>query len=134
MQARLYFPMNIEKHVEHWRKGAEEDWEVAQDLLGIGRCRHALFFAHLAVEKVIKACVTKVTGQVPPKTHNLLRLAQVSALQTTSEQSGVLRRLNMHQLAGRYPGESSEMELSIEQAAELMKDAERILEWLKRKL
>lgn len=47
--------INIEKQIAHWRNGAEEDWSVAQELIERGRVRHGLFFAHLALEKMLKA-------------------------------------------------------------------------------
>jgi HEPN domain-containing protein len=47
--------MNIQKHVKYWRRGAKEEIVVAGDLLDKGHVRQALFFAHLAVEKALKA-------------------------------------------------------------------------------
>jgi|GEM_PF-6366911 len=47
--------INITQQVEHWRKGAAEDWEVAKDLVKRGRIRHGLFFAHLTLEKLLKS-------------------------------------------------------------------------------
>ncbi|MEA3364831.1 MAG: HEPN domain-containing protein [Candidatus Hydrogenedentes bacterium] len=123
--------MDTEKHVEYWRKGAEEEWEVAEDLFRAKRYRHALFFGHLAIEKNREGIVTRETGQVPPKTHNLLRLLDLSGLQGTQEQKATMRRLNMYQLEGRYPGEISGAELGREQASELMEETRRVLEWLK---
>ncbi len=59
--------MNIEEQIAHWRKGAEEDWEVACELVRRDRPRHGLFFAHLALKKLLKAHVIRVTGNPRPK-------------------------------------------------------------------
>lgn len=126
--------MDTEKHVEYWRKGAEEEWEVAHDPFRAKRYRHARFFGHLAIEKMVKAIVTRETGQVPPKTHNLLRLIALSNITLRPEQSAVLRRLNMHQLEGRYPGEYPGIAPNSEQTADLMEGAKRIMGWLKKQL
>ena len=46
--------MDIIRQIEYWRLGASEDWEVAVELISSRRTRHGLFFAHLALEKLLK--------------------------------------------------------------------------------
>ena len=53
--------INIQKQVQRWRNGATEDWQVALELADLGRTRHSLFFAHLAIEKTLKAHVCQTT-------------------------------------------------------------------------
>ena len=72
--------IDIGKQISHWRNSAVEDWSVAQDLVSRGKIRHGLFFAHLALEKTIKAHVCKVTGELASKIHNLVRLSQIDGL------------------------------------------------------
>ncbi len=95
--------IDIGKQVAFWRKSASEDWEVAQELVHNGRARHGLFFAHLALEKGLKAHVCRVTGDLPPRIHNLVRLAELSALPLTQEQLEVLAEMNAFSIEGRYP-------------------------------
>jgi hypothetical protein len=35
--------IDIEKQIDYWREGAEEDWDVARDLVEKNRSRHGLF-------------------------------------------------------------------------------------------
>ncbi len=58
--------------------GAMEEWVVANELLTLERTRHALFWTHLTLEKMLKAHVCRQTKAVPPKIHNLLTLAKMS--------------------------------------------------------
>ena len=58
--------MDVQKQVDYWRTSGEEDMAAAMSLLEEGHLRHALFFAHLAIEKEIKACVVRRTCSVPP--------------------------------------------------------------------
>ncbi len=58
--------IDIEKQVVYWRDGAHEDWEMAEDLVARGKTRYGLFFAHLALEKALKAHVCRVTLQLAP--------------------------------------------------------------------
>ncbi len=54
------------KHVAYWRTGAKEDVETARVLLERDKRREALFFAHLALEKALKALVVKATRDLAP--------------------------------------------------------------------
>ncbi len=72
--------IDVARQVAYWRDGAREDWAVAQDLIGQGRVRHALFLAHLALEKVLKAHVCLHTDDLAPRMHNLVRLAEIADL------------------------------------------------------
>jgi HEPN domain-containing protein len=95
--------VDVQKQVDYWKAGSQEDIEVAEMLCEQGRFRHGLFFAHLAIEKMLKAHVTRQTANVPPKIHNLSRLAEMSGLSFTPEQSLFLRDLGTYQIEGRYP-------------------------------
>ncbi len=53
--------IDIEKQIAYWRKGASEDWHVAKQLVKSQQTRHGLFFAHLALEKLLKAHVCRHT-------------------------------------------------------------------------
>jgi HEPN domain-containing protein len=91
------------KHIEFWCDSADEDWAAAQSLLEKRHHRHALFFVHLAVEKRIKAAVVAATGEIPPKSHDLLRLAALAGLPLDDEKRAALSRIARYWLEGRYP-------------------------------
>jgi HEPN domain-containing protein len=59
--------VDVRKQVSFWREGAIEDWAVAGELIATGHSRHGLFFAHLALEKLLKACIVKQTGDLAPR-------------------------------------------------------------------
>lgn len=54
--------LNIEKHISYLKNSASEDWEISCDLIENNKIRHGLFFAHLALEKLLKALVSKKYG------------------------------------------------------------------------
>ena len=121
--------MDINKHIEYWRTGAEEEIEVAKDLLDKKRCRHALFFAHLALEKALKALVTKVTRDVPPRTHDLLRLAHLAQIAFSADHRVFLARIQEYCLEGRYPEISAAVPTQ-ETTQRDIEHAREILQWL----
>jgi HEPN domain-containing protein len=121
--------VNADKHIAYWKGGAEEDIAAAGSLIEKEHPRHALFFAHLAVEKMLKAHVTKATGDVPPKIHDLLRLAEIAGLSLSDERSRSLAELQDYCLEGRYPERWPEPP-SREQVESALSDTREVIEWL----
>lgn len=95
--------LNIDKQIAHWRKGAAEDWLVAQELVVRDKIRHGLFFAHLALEKTLKAHVCRETGEMAPPIHNLVRLAERSGVSLSDAYIDLLAEVNEFNIEGRYP-------------------------------
>ena len=80
--------MDKKEHIDFWFHSALRDWEVVNDLVASGRYMYALFFAHLVVEKLLKAhWVKKHIENVPPRVHNLSSLYE----QTDLELSEVIK-------------------------------------------
>lgn len=94
-----------------------------------GRTRHGLFFAHLALEKLLKAHVCKQTGDLAPRMHNLVRLAEAAHLTVDDAKLDVLAVMNAFNIEGRYP-ESLAEPTSLPEAEEYMKAAKEVLNWL----
>jgi len=125
--------VDISQQVMYWRKGAAEDWEVANQLVDSGRTRHGMFFAHLALEKLLKAHICKKTEKLAPKIHNLVRLAEIAELQLKPECVDTLAEMNEFNLEGRYPITFISPPTKKESQA-YMKRAKGIFEWLTQKL
>ena len=85
--------IDIQKHVSYWIESGIEDMETAELLVASRRIRHGLFFAHLAMEKIIKAHICKHTKNIAPRIHNLLRLSAQSGINFRDEQMKFLARL-----------------------------------------
>ena len=121
--------MDISRQIQYWRSGAIEDWEVAVELVNAGRTRHGLFFAHLALEKLLKAHVCRTTGDLAPRIHTLLRLAERTDLSVSEPQRLFLARFDQYQLEGRYP-DMLPMAPDIETAGQELRQAQEMFEWL----
>jgi HEPN domain-containing protein len=125
--------MNIQKQIEYWKESSDEDFAAAQSLLEKGHFRHSLFFAHLALEKMLKAHVTKRIKDIPPRIHNLVRLVDAAEISIDTKMSSFLRSFDMYQLEGRYPDRAKAV-LNLKVAREKLSMAGDILKWLKAKL
>jgi HEPN domain-containing protein len=95
--------VDLTKHVVHWRGGAEEDWAVAVELVESGRLRHGLFFAHLSLEKTLKALICKNISELAPPIHNLVRLKEKAGIALDDQQIDLLAEVNEFNIEGRYP-------------------------------
>jgi len=121
--------IDIQKQIQHWRNGAAEDWQVALELADLGRTRHSLFFAHLTIEKTLKAHICRVTNNLAPRIHPLLRLTELAKLNLSQEQLDFLARFDRYQLEGRYP-DMLPPAPNIETTREELDQASEILQWL----
>ena len=121
--------VNIDKQITFWRAGAEEDLAVARDLIKRNRIRHGLFFAHLALEKALKAHVCRVTQDIAPPLHNLVRLVEMTDLDLQSAQVDILAEINPFNMEGRYPDTLSPPP-SQEEAQNYISRANEVFQWL----
>ena len=79
----------------------------------------------------MKAHVTRATKDVPPRTHNLVRLAEVAIIHISEDQRQFMREFDEYQLEGRYPIEPP-AQIDSESAGADFYNAEELLEWLKK--
>lgn len=125
--------VDISQQIAYWRAGAGEDWEAARQLVDSGKTRHGLFFAHLALEKLLKAHICRHTGKLAPKLHNLVRLAEMAELELGTEHMDVLAEMNEFNIEGRYPITYIAPPTQKE-ALDYMKKSKVVFEWLTRQL
>lgn len=125
--------MDVEKQIEYWRTGARRDLAAARSLLENRHPEHALFFAHLALEKVLKAHVSKTTQKIPPRIHNLVRLTEIAKLSLGEDELNTLRRFDKYQIEGRYAG-TVKVPINMRIARSDLAWAVKMMNRLKRKL
>lgn len=95
--------MDVEKVVQYWLTTAADDLTAAEHLFQSDDYTHALFFAHLYLEKMMKAQVVQATGEHAPISHNLRYLAEKGGLKLSTEQLAFLARVTEYGIKTRYP-------------------------------
>jgi len=125
--------IDLQKQIDYWVKGAEEDLITADLLLKKKRYLHGMFFCHLTIEKVLKAHYVKSEMDVPPRTHNLIYLAGTTRIEFEENDLYFLGILMKYQLEGRYPDYSPVLPKQIVIDDYLRRTRELFL-WLKQKL
>lgn len=64
----------------------------------------ALFIGHLSLEKILKALwVKNNSSDIPPKTHNLKKIADEAKYSLSEDEAGLLLEINDFNLEARYP-------------------------------
>ena len=95
----------MKEQMAYWVNSAEHDLEVAETLFAAGKYDWCLFIAHLVLEKILKACYVKQMGEFPPRTHDLVRLADMAGLELEDETLDFLDTVNTFNISTRYPDE-----------------------------
>ncbi len=125
--------MDIDRQVEYWKTGAEEDLAAAESLLEKGHFRHCLFCAHLGLEKMLKALVVRATHDAPPRIHSLIRLSKLAEVKLDQAQADFLREFEAYQIEGRYP-DRQQLDVGVSLARQELNAAKEMLTWLSRQL
>lgn len=89
--------------VRFWREEADDAFRVAEHLVEKADYSYALFFGHLAVEKILKAIYAARRGEHAPPIHNLVRLARAAPIELDDQQIETLARITAFHLEARYP-------------------------------
>ena len=124
---------NIQKQIDYWINGAEDDIITAKLLIQERRTLHGLFFCHLVIEKAIKAHYVKKKGDVAPRSHNLINLSEDAGLDFDSDSQIFLGILMKYQLQGRYPDYNPILPDQY-RVDEYLNKTKELLQWLKMKL
>jgi HEPN domain-containing protein len=95
----------MEKHITYWIDSANHDFDVAQTLFDNGKYDWCLFIAHLVLEKTLKACYVQNKNEFPPRTHDLVKLAQMAEMELKEETLEFLDIVNTFNISTRYPDE-----------------------------
>lgn len=126
----------IDKTINYWLDSASYDLDTGRTLLESKRFPYALFFGHLALEKILKALVVKATKQHAPYTHSLPFLASQTNLEIPETTVDQLAEFTEFHLESRYPDEKKDFYQKCTEAFARQKfgEIERVYQWLMNKL
>ena len=97
------------KATANWLAQVDYDIATAEQMLHVGRYIYVIFMSHMALEKALKALVTEEMQKLPPRTHNLIDLAQRAHVVLSQEQQDFLGKINNTSVSVRYPDDLSAM-------------------------
>lgn len=94
-----------------------------------------VFFCHQSLEKALKAVIIEGRREMPPRTHNLLELAELAEVPET--QLHFLRELTPDYITTRYPDAAGGPIADLydeETSAGVLSGTDKVLEWVARQL
>lgn len=126
----------MQKDIDYWVELSKYDIKTADAMFKSRRYLYVLFTCQQAVEKILKALVTKNIKKFPPKTHDLLKLTELSGIDVDEIKKEFLSRLSFYYIETRYPQEIARISKDINKkiAHEYLKNTKALLRWLKLKL
>ncbi|MBF0236005.1 MAG: HEPN domain-containing protein, partial [Desulfamplus sp.] len=94
---------------------------------------YALFFGHLALEKMLKALCVKEHREHAPPIHNLVRLAKIAGIELDVQTESHLVTITAFNIESRYPDFKSSFRQKCTQnfTATQMETIKRYFTWLK---
>ncbi len=128
----------MEKNVKYWLDISEYDLETAEAMLEKARFLYVGFMCHQTIEKIVKAYYQKELNQLPPKTHNIILLAQQSNLYDnfSDAQKAFIEVLQPLNIEARYPDYRDRLLLSLnqEKCKNILQKTRELHTWIKEKL
>jgi HEPN domain-containing protein len=125
--------MQLPDPSQSWTEQANYDLETAQAMLHTGRYLYVLFCCQQAIEKMLKALIARRTSELPPRVHQLARLAELAGVEASDSRMDFLRELSAYYIHARYPEEVTKL---TDQATEvvarrIMEATVEVIQWLK---
>jgi len=125
--------LDIPNIKSYWIKEADEALTVAEHLFEKGDYSYALFFGHLAVEKILKALYVDLKKEHAPPIHNLPRIAGLAGLSLDEKKIDILILISSFNIEARYPDikRSFRKKCTKEYTLEQMRIIKETFQWLK---
>lgn len=127
---------DVQKTINYWIETDQYDLETADSLFHSKRFPYALFFGHLALEKLLKAIVVKETQQHAPFTHSLTLLASKTFLPIPDHILEQLARFMEFHFEARYPDEKKKFYKKCTEkfTGDNLTQVKEVFEWLSQQL
>jgi HEPN domain-containing protein len=118
--------------IRQWVERAQYDLDSAEAMFKAGRYLYVLFCCQQAVEKALKAVIVKKTGELAPRIHNLVRLAEVAEIESSPEQVRFLGELSAYYFQSRYPEEmrTAGSAITRELGQRVLSSTEQTIKWV----
>lgn len=122
--------------IQNWIDSAEYDLETSRHMLKTGRYLYVVFMCHLALEKMLKAHVARVTGTLPAKSHDLIYLVKKADLKLPQAYIEFVGQINNASVPTRYPEDLQQALADYPEpiARDYLQRTEEVLRWLKQLL
>lgn len=128
--------LNSDEVSRYWLDEAEEALTIVDHLFEKGDYSYALFFGHLAIEKLLKAAYVLHIKEHAPPIHSLPRLARMAGISLSPEKREQLVQITSFNIEARYPDlkRSFRSKCTREFAAQQIEGVQDVMKWLRQKM
>jgi HEPN domain-containing protein len=125
--------MNKHELINYWLDTSDRDYVTMHNLFKAGDHHWSLFIGHLVLEKLLKACYVKATGENAPRIHDLLRIAKAAQIKVSEKMADSLDLITTFNISARYPDfqQSFYKKCTHDFTAENISKIEEVRIWLK---
>lgn len=124
----------MKEEAQLWVTQAEDDYQTAKAMLKSHRWGYTCFCSQQTLEKILKAATIELAGKRPPKTHDLVKLAQDSTLEISQTKFETLAEISKHYFRVRYPDMHKGLYTNDKVAKQTFSAMEEIYQWVLKKL
>lgn len=128
----------MDEQTKYWIELSEYDIDTAAAMLETKRYLYVGFMCHQSIEKALKAVMSTKSKDIPPKIHNLIRLAEMADLfhSMSNKQKKVIFTLNPLNIESRYPSYKEQLlsQLTFDKCSEILNNTKELLSWIKAQL
>lgn len=119
--------------IDNWILSADYDLKTAANLFKTGRYIYVVFLCHLAIEKTLKAIVCKHCSKMPPYTHNLNRLIELTGIVMGELFQEFINKISLQSVPTRYPEDFTTLSkhLNKKVTEEILQKTRKVVKWLK---
>jgi HEPN domain-containing protein len=128
--------MTPEEKFSYWLEHAQYDMDTAQAMYDTSRWFYVVFMCQQAIEKLVKGLYHFHLDKVPPRTHNIGKIAgefeDKISVPFSGEQKVFFNRLSTFYLSDRYPDfiEHFAAQITEEIAKTTLSQTKEVFQWL----
>jgi HEPN domain-containing protein len=126
----------VDKKTGQWLEQSDYDMNTAEYMFTGGRYFYAVFMCHLSIEKALKGLYYEKLKKVPPRTHNLISLANELEIKLPEEEGKFVVKINSASIVTRYPEDLEELkkQYTKDVVKDMLEKAKKVIKWIKAQL
>ena len=130
--------MTKEEKISYWVELSDYDWETAEAMFKTKRYLYVAFMCHQVIEKIFKACFSKLKEETPPYTHDLMLIADRAGFieMLDDEQISFIEQMSPLNIRARYPDYKKELAQNLTPliCEKLMANTQKLQQWTKKNI
>ena len=130
--------MTQEEKITYWVELSDYDLETTKAMFETKRYLYVAFMCHQVIEKIFKACYSKLKEDIPPFIHDLMLIANRAGFfeRLDDEQIVFIEQLSPLNIRARYPDYKKELvqKLTKTICENLIAKTQELQQWTKEKI